>query len=116
MSLLLSPSKPVAAHGATSRSGPMGRALRTAILAQDRCANLKHRLGAAADPELFRSLHTPIQLLDHALHRRTADRQPLATILRIVHPPLRVGYISHRLGRDFSRVRLLGIGCRFPQS
>ena len=67
-------------------------------------------------PELLASLDATVRLLDHALHRRTTDRQPQPPIFGIVHLVPVVRHVAHRVRRHPARVVLLRLRRRRPQT
>src|SRR5215475_7426281 len=79
-------------------------ALRPAVLAHIGRSYLQDRLRSSVLPELLRPFHAPVHLLDHALDRRTTDRQTQPPVARVIHPLSVVLHIPQRLGRNLPRV------------
>ena len=77
------------------------------LAAQQRCScfgNLTSPFHSPTGPRHFQPLGS--DLLASALHRSTADPQPLRPILRIAHPLPVVGVVSPRLPSEFTCLRV----------
>src|SRR5262245_60211200 len=94
---------------------PRPVAFRPAVLAHIRRSHLQDRLGSPVLPELLRPFHAAVHLLDHALDRRTADRQTQPAVTRIVHPLPIVLHIPQRLGRELPRIIIRAPPWRWSQ-
>src|SRR5262245_26090481 len=75
-------------------------------LAQIVGPELEDGFGAGLRPELLASLHPPVDLFDHRLHRAGHDRQALPAIIVVPHPRRPVAQVSNGLEDQHSWIAL----------
>ena len=85
-------------------------------IAQAVRAELQQGLGVVLSPELFRSFHAGIDLLDRRLDMAARQRQALAAIGGVVHPPLMVRIIRQRPVDALPGIGVTGVLVREAQT
>src|SRR5437016_311486 len=95
--------------GAVASEGRAGAILQvlaqTVVLAEHRRTHLQNPLGPLRPvPELLRSLYPIVELFYQRFHGTAGDRQPKASITRVVHACLVVLQVRHRLAYHYPRI------------